>query len=355
MISTRWLAKHRPHWSRLEQLAAAASSHGVRSLTPGELQEFALLYRQTATDLSTVREDRAENVTALYLNQLLGRAHNLIYMGRRSGPGGVWSFYKDGYPAIFRAALPDIVAALVIFLAAAIAGFLIGMVDESFPRYILGSRMIDTIEHHQMWTQSIVTVKPLASSAILTNNLTVSFTTFALGITAGLGTVWMLLLNGLMMGVVAVACWSAGMSVSLWSFVAPHGVLELPAIFIAAGAGLELGGAMLFPGEMSRYDAVAIAGARSVRLVLGVIPMLLIAGLIEGFISPSQLPVALKFAFAMGLFTLLVLYLSGKIGRSGDTRPIQAEIAPAGSSLPGERIDSTRIRAAIRSGRVPSS
>jgi uncharacterized membrane protein SpoIIM required for sporulation len=314
VISTRWLEKRRPHWTRLEQLTAASNRQGVAALASGELQELALLYRQTASDLAAVRENPGETQIATYLNQLLGRAHNLIYMGRRAKPGGIWEFYKHTYPAIFRAAFPDIVAAFIIFLAAGLTGFLLGMGDASFPRYLLGNGMMDTIEHHQMWTQSIVTVKPLASSAILTNNLVVSFTTFALGITAGLGTVWMLLLNGLMMGVVAVACWDAGMSMSLWSFVAPHGVLELPSIFIASGAGLGLGRAMLFPGEIPRSEAIAAAGARSVRLVLGIVPLLVIAGLIEGFISPSNLPAALKFSLAAALFTLLTLYLSTKSG-----------------------------------------
>jgi len=98
-----------------------------------------------------------------------------------------------------------------------------------------------------MWTDSIVTIKPLASSAILTNNLSVSFATFALGITAGVGTIYMMLLNGLLIGVIGSACWREGMSLSLWSFVAGHGVLELPAIFIAGGAGLGIARGLLFP------------------------------------------------------------------------------------------------------------
>jgi uncharacterized membrane protein SpoIIM required for sporulation len=325
LISARWLEKRRPHWARLEQFVGVKVRRSVSTLNPSELQELALLYRQTASDLATVREDPTSTQLTIYLNQLLGRAHNLIYMGRRAKPAGIWQFYKDTYPAIFRETFPDTLTAFIIFLAAGVAAFLVAMGDPAFPRYLLGGQMIDTIEHHRMWTQSVVTVKPLASSAILTNNLSVAFTTFALGITAGIGTVYMMLVNGLLIGVVGEACWREGMSLQLWSFVAGHGVLELPAIFIAGGAGLGIARGMLFPGHLPRRASLAIAGTRSVKLMLGAIPMLLIAGFVEGFISPSGLPVAVKFLLSGALGTLLVLYLT--------KRPSGVQNASHGSSV----------------------
>jgi uncharacterized membrane protein SpoIIM required for sporulation len=320
LISARWLEKRRPYWARLEQFVGTQARRSVSTLTPGELQELALLYRQTASDLATVREDVTGAQLTIYLNQLLGRAHNLIYMGRRAKPAGIWTFYKDTYPAIFRETFGDTLAAFIIFLAAGVAAFLVAMGDPAFPRYLLGGAMMDTIERHQMWTQSIVTIKPLASSRILTNNLSVAFSTFALGITAGVGTVWMMVLNGLLIGVVGEACWREGMSLQLWSFVAAHGVLELPAIFIAGGAGLGIARGILFPGRLPRRASIAIAGARSVRLMLGAIPMLLIAGFVEGFVSPSNLPIPVKFLLSGALGTLLVLYLSRKpsVAEAGD-------------------------------------
>ncbi len=312
MISTRWLEKRRPHWLRLEQLVALSGRGSIASLKSTELQELALLYRQSASDLATVREDPASKQLAVYLNQLLGRAHNLIYMGRKASRRGIWTFYKDIYPQVFRQTFPDTLVAFVLFLAAGIAGFLMGLADPSFTRHFLGPQMIQTIERHEMWTHSIVTVKPMASSAIMTNNISVAFSTFALGITAGIGTVWMMLLNGLMMGVVAVACWREGMSLPLWSFVAAHGVLELPAIFIAGGAGLGIAKGLLFPGSLPRRESLVRAGAQSVRLVLGTIPMLLVAGVVEGFVSPTDLRAPLKFLLAGALAVLLVLYLQRK-------------------------------------------
>ena len=335
MISTRWLEKRRPHWNRLEQLVAASGRKSVTSLTSAELQELALLYRQSASDLSSVREDPTSRQLAAYLNQLLGRAHNLIYMGRRASRRGIWAFYKDAYPRIFRETFPDTFAAFVLFLVAGMWGVLMGLADPGFSHYFLGPHMMQSIENHKMWTDSIVTVKPMASSGILTNNLSVGFAAFAFGITAGLGTVWMMLLNGLMMGVVGVACWHEGMSLSLWSFVAAHGVLELPAIFIAGGAGLGIARGLLFPGLLARKESLVRAGSRSVRLVLGTIPMLLIAGFVEGFVSPTNLPPYVKFLLAAGLGTLLVLYLASGKKRGAEVaglhyQPAQKSLLPEG-------------------------
>jgi uncharacterized membrane protein SpoIIM required for sporulation len=322
--SPRWTEKRRPYWERLESLVKASGGRSVSSLSPAQLQELALLYRQTASDLATVREDPTNSTLARYLNQLLGRAHNLIYMGRKAKGHGIWKFYAESFPAIFRKTFPDTLTAFVIFLAAAVPAFLMGVADPAFPRHLLGPRMVETIEKHEMWTHSIVTVKPLASSIILTNNLSVSFATFALGITAGVGTVYMMLVNGLMMGVVSVACWREGMSLQLWSFVAAHGVLELPAIFIAGGAGLGIARGLLFPGTLPRRESLAREGARSVRLVLGTIPLLLIAGFVEGFISPTDLNYKIKFLLSGALGTLLVLYLLS--GRSA-TKQVASEAA----------------------------
>jgi uncharacterized membrane protein SpoIIM required for sporulation len=327
VISANWLAKRKPYWDRLEQLVASTGRRNVRSLSHREIQELALLYRQAASDLSRAREEPTGAELARYLNQLLGRAHNLIYMGRRARSKGILHFYANEFPAIFRQTFPAIFTAFLIFVAGTLAGAALSLASPAFPRYLLGGKMIETIEQHKMWTQSIVTIKPLASSAIMTNNMIVCFTTFALGITAGLGTVWMLLLNGLLFGVVNVACWNGGLMFSLWSFVAPHGVLELPAIFIAGGAGLTIGRALLFPGELPRRVSVARAGTLAVRMVLGSIPLLLVAGSMEGFVSPSNLPAPLKFLASAILGAMLVLYLTRKPRGASASEPAES-LAP---------------------------
>lgn len=311
MISVSWLKKRQPYWARLEAMLAQTRKHGLHALGRSELRELGLLYRQTATDLAAVRGDATSAQQARYLNQLLGRAHNTIYSGQRKSAAGVFNFYRYDYPLIFRRLLPYTATATAIFVVGAIAGALLTLANPDFMRELLGPGMIATIEKHEMWTHSVVSMKPQASSFIMTNNLSVSFITFAAGITGGIGTIYLLFFNGVMMGVISAACELNQMSIPLWSFVAPHGVLELPAIFIAGGAGLRLAQALLFPGTLSRRDSLAAGGADAVRLLVGVIPMLMVAGAIEGFFSPSSVPALMKFLAAAALFAILVIYLFG--------------------------------------------
>jgi uncharacterized membrane protein SpoIIM required for sporulation len=309
MISTHWLKRRQPYWSRLEELLAGVKRFGLKGLGRNELRELGLLYRQTATDLSAVRADPASNQQARYLNQLLGRVHNIIYSGRKTTVKSILRFLISDYPRIFRRMLPYTALATGLFLAGAIIGMGITLSTPEFMRDFLGTGMMDTIERHQMWTHSIVGVEPQSSSAIMTNNLSVSFVAFASGILAGLGTLYMMFYNGLLLGVIGSACWLNNMSAQLWSFVAPHGVLELPSICIAGGAGLRLASALLFPGNLSRGDSLALGGAEASRLIVGVIPLLIVAGIIEGFFSPSSVAVPVKFAFAAALFAAFILYL----------------------------------------------
>ena len=279
------------------------------------------MYRQTASDLATVREDVTSNQLTFYLNQLLGRAHNLIYMGHKQKISGLVRFYTETFPQVFRETFPQTFLAFLIFTVAAIATWAVTIHDPAFAHRMLGPEMMATIEKREMWTKSIVTIKPLAASGIMTNNLAVCFTTFAMGITAGLGTINMMVTNGMLIGVIGAATWQAGMALQLWSFVAAHGALELPAIFISGGAGLEIARGMLFPGLLPRRESLALAGGRAARLMIGIVPMLVVAGIIEGFVSPSGLAAPLKFL------------LSGRFARCAYDLSVPRRFAAAESSL----------------------
>jgi uncharacterized membrane protein SpoIIM required for sporulation len=329
MPSARWLSKRRPYWERLTELVERSGRSGVRNLSHKELQELGLLYRQAAADLAAVREDPLEQGLARSLNQLLSRAHNLLYAGRKRSGWGIIKFYREDFPRTFRETFNYTLAAALLFLFAGLTGALLTLHDAAFERYFVGPEMMETIEHHQMWTESVLSVKPLASSKIMTNNIGVCFVTFASGILGGLGTIFEMLNNGFLIGVIGVACFEAHMSGMLWSFVAPHGVLELPAIFISGGAGLLLARGLLFPGLLPRRESLAQAGAKSARLIFGIVPTLIVAGTIEAFLSPTHLPMALKFLFATALFSLFTVYLT----RSG-REEISVENIPDALQMP---------------------
>ena len=312
------MEKRKGHWTRLEALAARGRR--VSDLTPAELRELALLYRQTAADLSTVRDRPASGQLAAYLNRLLGTAHNLVYGAPPARLAAVTEFFRRTFPQVFRRTWRYTAAATALFVAGGLCGLALVSSDPGFARLVIGSELMDSIDRGEMWTHSILSIKPVASSAILTNNLSVSFLAFASGIFAGLGPVYMMAFNGLLISVIAATCHRAGMSVALWSFIAPHGSLELPAIFIAGGAGLLLGRGILVPGSLPRRDSLTEAAATAIRLLLGVIPLLIVAGLLEAFLSPTDLPVPAKFVTSAAMLSLLTLYLWCG-GRAVETGP----------------------------------
>jgi uncharacterized membrane protein SpoIIM required for sporulation len=327
MISNHWIALRKESWSRLETLVQQVETSSLKTLSSADLREFGLLYRQAAADLSAVRADEAARTLEEYLNRLVSRAHNHIYSGDRMNLSSVWNFLSRGYPRIFRRLLPYTTVALAIFLAGALLGTLLTVARPQFMHAMLGPQMIDKIEHHQMWTDSILTAKPQESSRIMTNNIAVCFYTYAGGILAGLGTILLMFTNGMSIGVITTACTQHHMALSMWSFVAAHGALELPSIFISGGAGLRLASGLLFPGMLRRRDALALAGAESIRLLSGTIPLLIIAGTLEAFLSPTHAPLALKFSVSAVLLTGLCLWLSE--GGRDKRAPATAHTNPA--------------------------
>jgi uncharacterized membrane protein SpoIIM required for sporulation len=313
VISTKWIEKRKPYWQQLESLIASSKT-GLKGLSHDELRELSLLYRQTAADLAAIRQDPGSVHFARYLNQLMARAHNIIYAGHRASTGAIFKFFRYEYPRVFRRNLKYCALAFAVFIVGGLAGAALTLQDPDFQLRVLGPQMVQTIQRKEMWTHSIIGVKPLASSKIMTNNITVGFMAYATGITAGLGTLYMMFFNGLLIGVIGTACALAGMNVSLWSFVAPHGALELPSIFLAGGAGLLIAHGLLFPGLLPRKDSLAMAGREATVLVLGTVPLLIIAGTIEAFVSPTGLSIPLKFAMSASLLALLSSYLFG-LGR----------------------------------------
>ncbi|HUY81305.1 MAG TPA: stage II sporulation protein M [Acidobacteriaceae bacterium] len=327
MISNRWIEQRQNSWSRLDALTRQVEAAGLRVLTGTELREFGLLYRQIAADLSAVRTDRAAGTLEAYLNGLLSRAHNRIYSGRKTGFGTVARFMWQEYPRIFRKQFRYVLVSFLLFAVGLGLGTLLTLARPEFMHLFLGPQMVSTIEHHKMWTQSIVGMKPQASSAIMTNNIGVSFMAFAGGITAGIFTIYLEFFNGLQIGIIGTACAQAHMLKDLLNFVAAHSALELPSIFIAGGAGLRIAAGLLFPGVLKRKDSLALAAREAVRLLAGVVPLLVMAGLLEAFLSPSGAPFGVKLAVGGTLFTGLCFWLAE--GGRGAGRTAHAASPPS--------------------------
>jgi uncharacterized membrane protein SpoIIM required for sporulation len=324
MLTNLWIDTRKNNWNRLDALVHQVESNGVKSLPPADLRDLGLLYRQTAADLSAVRADRSSRPLEQYLNRLVSRAHNYVYSGRRISFASLWQFLAHGYPRLLRRMSGYLLAATLISVAAGLLGALIVMLRPDFGVMFLGAKTVANLDKHKMWTDSVLSIKPQAASGIMTNNISVCFLTFAGGITAGLFTLYSLFNNGLMLGAIAVVCRQHHMALSLWSFVAAHGALEIPSIMISGAAGLRLAAGILFPGMLNRRAALAQAGLEAVQLVSATIPLLIIAGTLEAFLSPTHAPIALKFAVGAVLLTALTLWLT-EGGRKTIDNPLLAK------------------------------
>jgi uncharacterized membrane protein SpoIIM required for sporulation len=310
----RWIARREPNWKRLDELLSQVEKKGIKTLRASEIKELASLYRSVAADLARARTQQAGNIIIQNLQSLTTRSYNQIYQGsRRQEWQAVLEFYRWGFPAAIRQNFGCIALATALFLFGGIVAWWYAWQDPTFLLLLVPDYLIKKVQEGQLWMGSIVGVEPLASSSIMTNNISVSFAVVAGGITAGLYTIFLLVYNGLSIGAVATLVGQNNLAYPFWAFVFPHGALELPAIFFAGGAGLLIARAIVFPGKYKRGDALKFYGNRAAQLVFGIVPMLIIAGIIEGFFSPSPIVASpLKYLTGISLFALLVVYCQRK-------------------------------------------
>lgn len=302
-------------WHRLEQLVTRRP--GQTPLNAREVHELGQLYRAVASDLALARRDYPNQPTVIFLNQLLTRTHNYIYQQDTSDLRQFVHYFTRRVPQAFRDSAALIVCAVILFAIPALIGFRL-MLTAPESAGILGlEEQRQTLASQQTWTDIPVEQRPYASTFILSNNIRIAVLAFAGGAAFGLFTVYILALNGLMIGGVLGLAAHYGMADSLVTFIIGHGVIELSIIFIAGGAGLSLAWALLNPGAYHRRDALALAARRVVPLAVIALPFLMLAGLIEGFISPTSTPFWFHALVGIGSGLLMYTYLllAGKRAR----------------------------------------
>jgi uncharacterized membrane protein SpoIIM required for sporulation len=312
MILSQFIQTRKDRWQELDTLLRRIESRRLRALGRVELKRLGQLYRVVATDVAVAQTNFPNSDTARTLNELAARAHPLVYRSRSLPAAGVWQFFRVELPQTFRRHIHYFNLAAVIFCVAALLGAIATLLDEATAGIVLSPKMIEYVHRHEMWTDHIFSVTPgsVMSTAIFTNNISVSFTVFAFGLTFGVGTCYMLALNGLMLGCVISLCARYGMLGPLLAFVTAHGVVEISIILVAGAAGLMVGGALIAPGDYTRRDALAVQGQEGVKLVLGTAPFLIVVGLIEGFVSPQPLiPAVVKMSLGLLLGALFYLHL----------------------------------------------
>jgi uncharacterized membrane protein SpoIIM required for sporulation len=311
----RWIGRRQPTWEALDALLQKIESRGVKALSAAEIRQLASLYRSVSGDLARAKTNQVGERLVSNLQSLTTRGYSQIYQGsRRQEWQAVLEFFQWGFPAVVQRSRGYIALATALFLSAGLVAWWLAWHDPKFISLIVPGEMIRQVrDRGELWTGSIVGIEPLASSSIMVNNIKVSFGAIAGGMTGGLLTAYMMLFNGLLIGTVGALVGQNNLAIPFWAFVFPHGSLELPAIFLAGGAGFLLARALLFPGQYRRMDALRIYGTQAAQLVFGLVPMLVLAGIIEGFFSPQPtIPDPIKYATGILLFSGLVWYLGRK-------------------------------------------
>ncbi|HVU01218.1 MAG TPA: stage II sporulation protein M, partial [Polyangiaceae bacterium] len=284
-------------WTELEAIVKLAERRGASRLEPASIDALLHLYRSASADLARLRALDADPAVLLRLNRLVQRAHALVYRSPKKSVS-LAAFYARDFPRLFRETARYTAWSFgisVVFFALAhvavrtrpelVADLLGGGLQEFSAEHRSG----DIQERFQM------VPSPLLSALVTTNNIGVALRAFAFGITFGLGTFYVLAVNGAMLGGFSGAYSQAGLSRELWATLLPHGALELSAIVVAGGAGLLLGGSLVWPGRRSRLEALRDEAPRAAQLAAGLAPAFVVAGTFEGFVTPSHaLPAALK-------------------------------------------------------------
>ena len=307
MKEPQFIAQNEARWKQLEAFNHTLQRKGTRALSRIEVRNFAEVFRAVQYHLAYAKTHYPSGLCLPYLTHIVGVAHNFYYVREKEGLSSVKSYFLHHFPQVSRKAWRYAALAAALFMAGMVFAFAYVAADTSrfsqiFPFEFVGG---DMGEGEVIWDY------PLMSAVIMTNNIRVAIMALVFGITAGIGTAWILFYNGLIIGALAAYIAATGIprdTLIFWSLILPHGVPELAAIFLSGACGLMIGRAILVPGNYTRKDAVIKYAKEAAMLVPGIVVLLILAALIEGFFTPLGVSPYFKLGFSFLVFVGLTLY-----------------------------------------------
>jgi len=318
-----FVKRRRPEWAQLEALLGRQRAG---QLALAEIASLDRLYRRASADLAHAQAFFPATDVHRHLNQLCADAYRAIYRRRGDRLHAALDFYRRGFPRAVRDNLPFVGVAAALLALGVVLGVTTVLIEPGGADLLVSDTLAHVIRRRELWTDTALEGHtPFEMAAmIFTNNVRVMIAAFALGVTGGVGTVVVMLANGVTNGAVVAMCSQYGLAGGLLEFMAAHGPVELSVICIAGGAGLIIGHAMIVPQERPRGEVLRERASVAVQLVLGCAPFLVGIGFVEGFVSPGALfPWWAKLVLGLSLGFAFWSYLL-KTGR---------EIEPAPRSL----------------------
>jgi uncharacterized membrane protein SpoIIM required for sporulation/uncharacterized RDD family membrane protein YckC len=316
-VAERLVARKSARWEEFDRMAKRATARGLDSFAAEELPDFAARYREIAADLARARTYRAQPAVLERLGRLVAAGHNALYRDDRKTGRSIWTYLLREAPSGIVEAWKTVLLAFAVFIAPGVAGYALlrerpALAQEVIPQSMLERAEAGTerVKTGDGYVELDARSRPMMASRIMTNNIKVAFFCFAGGVFAGVGSLALLAFNGLSFGTISGHFANVGLLGYLYTFVIGHGVIELFAIWVAGAAGFLLGKAVIMPGDLSRSDALALAGRLAMRMVTAVILLLIVAGLIEGFVSAGSGPLEYRLAISGGSVVLLLAYLA---------------------------------------------
>jgi uncharacterized membrane protein SpoIIM required for sporulation len=309
-----WLASRVETWRQLsptlDQLERKRNHAAADALNAIEM------YRSLGRDLSIARRILPGSRVTRALEERYAKLHTIIYRKPHDWRASLRTLFREEIPAVVSELRPTIQWVSLLFALSAGAGW---WLISSYPELIgllASEQMISGVERGHLWTEGMLNVMPSSITAvnILANNITVSLAAFALGILFGLGTFYLIALNGLMLGAIFAFTHQHGMAGELLKFVTAHGVVELSVICIAGSAGVMLGESLIRPTHGTRRESFQYATARTSRLLVLCALLLVGCGFIEGYLSPDpDFPMLNRVIVGFGYWVVMIAALTGRL------------------------------------------
>ena len=314
--SAKWLEYRLAEWRATAQRLQGLEHR--KSSPPAVVLDAIRAYPEIARDLAIARRAAPGAPLTKYLEGAYLQLHRSLFRPPTAFARSLWLLFSRDAAAVARTLRAHIAAVAALFVACVGAGAWLVSAYPELAALFASEQMIEQVQRGELWTDDLLNVFPssLLSAQIFTNNIVVSLFAVCLGVFYGLGTFYIIGLNGLTLGGVFAFTAQHGIADRLFEFVVAHGFVELSVVCIAGAVGASLGEALARPGNLTRGAAFQAAVRRGMRLMAVCVVFLVGAGLIEGFVSPDpRVPLAARLAIGIGYFVLFALVLSGAIGR----------------------------------------